>query len=674
MEIEARPGLLVQRFSWELEAREQDNDAEDDDGITQLRADFVQSWKTRSRAIVTEKDRIEEYFSRTRPGDEARFEQTRQDLMNAMKEFQDLVPEELRSTEMPKSWSDVELAVSTVQAEWEIKTKESYGARARHWVRKMCTGLHNHSAVLNMLPTNNEYVSLISGAVVMIIKASANYSDITESFAQGVSEINDAVAIVQKSQIYDSQPIQQLVMRLYTRVFSYLRKFMLWYTSRSRSRFLKSFNENVQKTFDEDLQQVRDISMQLSQQIQLHMAADVRTSKLMVEDTNWAVKYLVQLAESDEKQRRIQQEVNEELLQRMFLIQFNKSLEEMRESSRQMMLEYNERIRQCISGTAMTELLIGQASRNLEILDDAAVAGIPRTSPSPTPYRQSQSSGMSVANNTSFTSIQHQAAEIKYRSRCLDEYCNWEHVSPFSESPIQEQQLSAHPAFSARLGSFTRALKPQILYAFGRYQPERPNLLRSSAAQYASLARQHGIPTVSYFCRLSAEPPPPRSNRTRESVELCALLYTVIRQVIDLLPVEFAVPAGDMDLGEERFARLDGTLRTWGQAIRLLSNLVACLQVPQLLFVLDGINLLEDDFDVATTARVYELVRALTGLVDDDSPGVVHHEIIVKVLFTTAGSSTVLCRELHSSRVIACGGPNSPREPGKSGASRQLLF
>jgi len=90
--------------------------------------------------------------------------------MNAMKEFQDLVPEELRSTEMPKSWSDVELAVSTVQAEWEIKTKESHGARARHWVRKMCTGLHNHSAVLNMLPTNNEYVSLISGAVVMIIK------------------------------------------------------------------------------------------------------------------------------------------------------------------------------------------------------------------------------------------------------------------------------------------------------------------------------------------------------------------------------------------------------------------------------------------------------------------------------------------------------------------------
>jgi len=66
MEIEARPGLLVQRFSWELEAREQDNDAEDDDGITQLRADFVQSWKMRSRAIETEKDRIEEYFSRTR--------------------------------------------------------------------------------------------------------------------------------------------------------------------------------------------------------------------------------------------------------------------------------------------------------------------------------------------------------------------------------------------------------------------------------------------------------------------------------------------------------------------------------------------------------------------------------------------------------------------------------
>jgi len=210
-------------------------------------------------------------------------------------------------------------------------------------------------------------------------------------------------------------------------------------------------------------------------------------------------------------------------------------------------------------------------------------------------------------------------------------------------------------------------MESQVLYAFGRYQPEGPNLLRFSAAQYVSLAREHGIPTISYFCRLSAETPP--RNRTRESVELSSLLYSVIRQIVDLLPAEFTAPS--VDLGEDRFAGLDGTLRTWEQAIRLLSDLISCLQLPQLLFVLDGFNLLEDDFDYTPSAKAEELVRMLTGLVDDPNP---KNPSIIKVLFTTAGSSTVLCRELHSARVVGCGGPNSPRESKKPGATRQLLF
>lgn len=89
-----------------------------------------------------------------------------------MAAFQALVPEDLKTTQIPKSWADVELAVSTVQVRWEAKTKESPTARTRHRIRKMCVGLHNHSAALDMLPTSNEYVSLIAGAVTMIIKVS----------------------------------------------------------------------------------------------------------------------------------------------------------------------------------------------------------------------------------------------------------------------------------------------------------------------------------------------------------------------------------------------------------------------------------------------------------------------------------------------------------------------
>lgn len=90
--------------------------------------------------------------------------------MQSMKSFQGLVPEELRTAPMPTSWSEVELAVSTVQAQWDAKNKDSQMARTKQWIRKMCNGLNNHSTALEMLPKESEYVSLIGGAVSMIIK------------------------------------------------------------------------------------------------------------------------------------------------------------------------------------------------------------------------------------------------------------------------------------------------------------------------------------------------------------------------------------------------------------------------------------------------------------------------------------------------------------------------
>lgn len=196
-------------------------------------------------------------------------------------------------------------------------------------------------------------------------QASANYASIAEAFARGIVDINDAVAIVQKNQVYSTPSLQQLTMRLYTRIFSYLSKFMAWYTERSRTRFLKSFNENLQQMFDEDLIQIKKISLLLSQEIQLYTSADVRVSKLLAEDTNWTVKYLVKLVENEKSQSKLREAANARMIQNMFLDQFKKSVGEIGESSKKMMAEYNERVRQEISGAAVTSLLTHRASQEL---------------------------------------------------------------------------------------------------------------------------------------------------------------------------------------------------------------------------------------------------------------------------------------------------------------------
>lgn len=89
-----------------------------------------------------------------------------------MQSFQSLIPEELRTTVIPRSWSDVDAAVSSVQKHWECQSQGNKTSQAKAWFRKMCNGLHNHKALLDLLPKESEYVSVIAGAVTMIIKVS----------------------------------------------------------------------------------------------------------------------------------------------------------------------------------------------------------------------------------------------------------------------------------------------------------------------------------------------------------------------------------------------------------------------------------------------------------------------------------------------------------------------
>lgn len=91
-----------------------------------------------------------------------------------MQSFQDLIPQELKTTIIPKAWSDVETAVLTVQEYWESQAQGNKTSQAKRWFRKMCNGLHSHKTLLDLLPKESEYVSVVAGAVTMIIKVSCS--------------------------------------------------------------------------------------------------------------------------------------------------------------------------------------------------------------------------------------------------------------------------------------------------------------------------------------------------------------------------------------------------------------------------------------------------------------------------------------------------------------------
>lgn len=160
------------------------------------------------------------------------------------------------------------------------------------------------------------------------------------------------------------------------------------------------------------------------------------------------------------------------------------------------------------------------------------------------------------------------------------------------------------------------------------------------AARYATATRNSGVSVVSYFCNLAREEP--ARGRTRETVELVALAYAVIRQLVELLDTE-AEPGEEhlygQDFGPKRFAALDGTLRSWGAAMGLLKSLLEANNDPLLCIAIDGLNLLDDVSYNSTTTALKEFVTLLQRYT---RPGSRKEKYVVKLLFTTAGESGAL--------------------------------
>lgn len=161
--------------------------------------------------------------------------------------------------------------------------------------------------------------------------------------------------------IYNTPEVQQLVMRIYTRVFSYLRNFMTWYTERSRTRFLQSFNNNIQQVLKEDLEEVRRNSTLLSRHIQLYVAEDVRFTRLISDDTNEDMKYLIDLTQSEAQKRR-GFEITFAQMHALIQEHFYMSRMEMEKQRQQMLAEFHQTLRQTICGEAVNELLLHQVS------------------------------------------------------------------------------------------------------------------------------------------------------------------------------------------------------------------------------------------------------------------------------------------------------------------------
>lgn len=176
-----------------------------------------------------------------------------------------------------------------------------------------------------------------------------------------------------------------------------------------------------------------------------------------------------------------------------------------------------------------------------------------------------------------------------------------------------------------RLSEWSQGQHPPLLWFAGPalQVDDFENPLTSIAAKFVGMVAAHQLNVISYFCEV---PRTTRGPHTPETEGAISLLYAILRQLVETLPPRLETTA---DLSESRFAKLDGSMNTWTEAIELLRDLLSVLS-GIVFCVIDGIHWLDDE---GTDAPLAQLVTEL------------RHDRL-RVFFTTCGRSGCLLDHL----------------------------
>lgn len=199
-------------------------------------------------------------------------------------------------------------------------------------------------------------------------------------------------------------------------------------------------------------------------------------------------------------------------------------------------------------------------------------------------------------------------------------------------SPDDFGPNGAGEAAITRLSEWSQGLHPPLLWFEGPTLEvdDFENPLTSMAAKFVDMVETHKLNVISYFCEV---PRTRRSADTPEAEGAIGLLYALLRQLVETLPPRLETT---IDLSESRFAKLDGSMNTWTEAIELFGDLLSVLGTI-VFCVIDGLHWL-DGRD--TDAPLAQLVTTL------------RHDRL-RVFFTTCGRSACLLDQLDRDEIFS---------------------
>lgn len=214
-------------------------------------------------------------------------------------------------------------------------------------------------------------------------------------------------------------------------------------------------------------------------------------------------------------------------------------------------------------------------------------------------------------------------------SRHLEDYFRRSRVrlSPDDFDPSAGGETSI-----TRLSEWSQGLHPPMLWFEGPALEvdDFENPLTGMAAKFIGMVAVHKLNVISYFCEV---PSVCQNADTPEAKGAIGLLYALLRQLVETLPPRLETT---VDLSESRFAKLDGSMNTWTEAIELFGDLLSVFSTI-VFCVIDGLHWLDGK---DTDAPLAQLVATL------------RHDRL-RVFFTTCGRSACLLDQLERDEIFS---------------------
>ncbi|KAF3407889.1 hypothetical protein DPV78_000636 [Talaromyces pinophilus] len=503
--------------------------------------------------------------------------ETRQ-LQRSWKEFQ----ESLRYQEQKQQPEDLIREMRAAIDYWSAHRQRVLFRKSIKWAQECLGTMDGHVILMQALPDPKRYCELFFGVVYSIVRAAREQYRVAEAFLKFLARINHAV-----TSAVQINSTTEMVATLYSQIFLFLGEFLRDYVTKACCRLLYSHNEDFKSNFNNLVTSVENLAtMRLESAPE---SIDCADSKACVALNHVDHARLEKVGLEGDARRHASQTTT--VWQLIWNQRQQKLLNDKLAAEQTRILE------------AFLASLQAQVHQ-IEIDAECHRSGNCGMLPPSTKGRNTDKKAVhktTRALDSSKTSPKRRLLKVILQqdsSPLQDYFDNNEQIYPFG----RDQRLEISSSIAKALFDWTQT-NPSLPLAIEGSQPlGLPGRLTLVSACYITVARKRNIPVISHFCASSP--------RTDKKAGLIALVYSLIRQLIELVPPMLDCDS-NCDLSGERFRRLNGTIGSWNDALAILDTLLR--YTPPVLFcVIDALDVLEEAGDEALEQYVRGLVTTLS--------------------------------------------------------------